>query len=66
VDISQKSTESPGLKKVNKPKSPSEVASISLGREKKAIRNWRGREGPVWEWGQQEEKRNMIRYWEQE
>jgi hypothetical protein len=34
------------LKKVNKPKAPSEDASIQLGRKKKA--EGRGREGPRW------------------
>jgi hypothetical protein len=49
------------LKKVNKKKGPSEVASIPLGREKKAIMGGRKKEGPRWEkgkWG----GGNMIRY----
>ena len=33
------------LKKINKPKGPSKDASISLGREKKAIRGGRERKG---------------------
>jgi hypothetical protein len=37
------------LKKVNKPKGPSEDASIPLGREKKTITGDRGREGSEWE-----------------
>jgi len=53
VDISQKKyriprIQSTELKKVNKPKDPSEDALIPLGREKKAVTG-RGREGPGWE-----------------
>jgi hypothetical protein len=47
VNISQKNyrilrTQSAELKKVNKPKGPSEDASIPLWREKKAIMEWEG------------------------
>jgi hypothetical protein len=51
------------LKKVNKPKGPSEDASIPLGREKKAITEGTGKEGSGWERGRGGEKENMIRYW---
>jgi hypothetical protein len=37
------------LKKVNKPKDPSESASIPLGQENKVITGGRGREGSGWE-----------------
>jgi hypothetical protein len=37
------------FKKINKPKDPSEDASIPFGREKKAITGFRGREGNGWE-----------------
>ena len=50
------------LKKVDKPKGPSEDASISLGREKKTITGVRGREKPGWKGGQSGEEGNMIRY----
>ena len=50
------------LKKVNKPKGPSEDASIPLGREKKhSQEGWKG--GPGWERGKRGEEGNMIKYW---
>ena len=52
------------LKKVNKPKGPSEDASILLGREKKAISRGRGREEPGCSRGGEGENGNIIRYWE--
>jgi hypothetical protein len=48
------------LKKVNRPKGPSEDALRRLGRKKKAITG--GGEGPGWERGLRVEERNMIRY----
>ena len=59
------------LKKVNKLKCPSEDASISLGREKKAITSGR-RDGGIWEgkWLEGEEgvggEDNLIWYWVRE
>jgi hypothetical protein len=43
------------LKKVSKQKGPSEDASVPLKREKKEIAGSRGREGPVWKKGGEEE-----------
>jgi hypothetical protein len=75
VDISPKKYRIPRiqpteLKKVYKPKGPSEDASIPIGMEKKVImegsRGWGGgrrRRGPGWESRQRGEKGNMIRYW---
>jgi hypothetical protein len=51
------------LKKVNKPKGPSENTSIPLGREKKAIMVGRGRERSGWKRGQGGEKGDIFRYW---
>jgi hypothetical protein len=68
VDISQKTygipkIQSTELTKVNKQKHPSKDTSISLGREKKAIPGWGGREGRTWMGkGQRGEEGNMIRY----
>jgi hypothetical protein len=45
----------------NKLKSPSENASIQLGKEKKTMTG--GREEPEWERGQGGEKENIIRCW---
>jgi hypothetical protein len=52
------------LKKVNKMKDPSEHASISLGREKKAVTGVRSRgsEGLWRESDQGKEGGNLIRY----
>jgi hypothetical protein len=45
------------LKDVNKQKSPSDDASISLVKEKEVITGCRGREGPGWGRGGEEKKR---------
>ena len=42
------------FKKINKPKDPSEDASVTFWRDK-AVIGGRGREGPGWERGQGEE-----------
>jgi hypothetical protein len=67
VDSSQKQYRIPRTlstePKVNKPKGPSENASIPLRRKKKAITVGRGREGSGWERERGGEKKNMIRYW---
>ena len=56
-------TQPTGLKKVNKPKDSSEDSSIPLARGKKADMGCRGKEGPGWKRGQEEEAGIMIRYW---
>jgi hypothetical protein len=56
-------TQSAEVKKVNKWKDPRKDASIPLGREKKAVKMGRAREGPGWEKGQGGEGRDIIRYW---
>jgi hypothetical protein len=48
------------LKKVSKLKGPSGDASVTLGREKKAITRGRGSEEHEWERGGRGEKWNMI------
>ena len=47
--------------KVNKSKGTSEVTSVPLGREKKAITEGRGREGTEWKSVQGGEMGNLIK-----
>ena len=53
-------TQPTGLKKVNKPKDPSEYASIPLEREKKAVTGSRVRVELRWESGQGGKWGNMV------